>query len=201
MKRKIITSQPCTSSPQSSSLYRAKQNKIIPFGVSTVSRLETHLCRIPASGRFPLLNVVEKLQLWSSSSPSGTSKALNVKSFRTCLHTVGRCWELPHNKHQTTSSKSSAQWPTAWSEEACSPCWAPSHDLGVRPTLLDMVLAKRHQSGKVLSRANVSQTLKTKGRFRFAEKQPVWDDRSVLGNSQVFIIDKLSSINVFENFK
>lgn len=99
----------------------------------------------------------------------------NLKSphSQTCLHSVGRCWELPCNKHQTTSSKSSAQWPTGWSEEACSPCWAPSHDLGVRPTLLDMVLAKRHQSGKVLSRANVSQTLKTKGRFRFAEKQPV----------------------------
>lgn len=123
--------------------------------------------------KVPTVNVVEKLQLWSSSSPSGTSKALNLKSFRTCLHTVGRCWELPRNKHQTTSSKSSAQWPTAWSEEACSPCWAPSHDLGVRPTLLDTVLAKHHQSGKVLSRANVSQTLKTKGRFRFAKKQPV----------------------------
>lgn len=113
--------------------------------------------------------VKQFVSLWNLRSPQ--SQKLEI-----CLHTVDRFWALPHNKHQTTSSESSAQWPTGWSKEACSPCWTPPRDLGVRPTLkplLNMVLAKRHQSGEVLSRANVSQTLKTKGRFRFAEKQPV----------------------------
>lgn len=87
------------------------------FPVSTVSRPKGHLCPVPGSGRFPLMDIVGMLQRWSSSSPPRTLKIPCPKSWRISEYIMSADLKNYQITNRTTSGYHSAQWPVAGSQE------------------------------------------------------------------------------------
>lgn len=124
------------------------------FPVLTVSRPKAHLCPVPGSGRFPLMDIVGMLQLWSSSSPPRTLKTPGLRSWRTSDHIMSA--DLKNNKRGTTSGYHSAERPVAGSKEEHSQCWLLSNAIGICPSLKNNTehgASQWHRPGKVLSSA------------------------------------------------